>query len=113
MFGNIGEAGARLLQRGHNTTGVPFRLARVLGILKYSQWINREELFERERETEPNFDRNDYVLACKVINHKKSCPSARRRPHRVLSRTQAASIVSFAVFNVAWVSRASLGFAPG
>lgn len=31
----------------------------------YSQWIDREELFERERETEPNFDHwNDCVLAC-------------------------------------------------
>lgn len=31
----------------------------------YTQWIDREELFERERETEPNFDHwNDCVLAC-------------------------------------------------
>jgi bifunctional non-homologous end joining protein LigD len=31
----------------------------------YSQSIDREELFERERETEPNFDHwNDCVLAC-------------------------------------------------
>ena len=31
----------------------------------YSQWIDREELFERERQTEPNFDHwNDCVLAC-------------------------------------------------
>jgi bifunctional non-homologous end joining protein LigD len=32
---------------------------------QYSQWINREELFERERESEPNFAHwNECVLAC-------------------------------------------------
>ena len=31
----------------------------------YSQWIDRQELFERERESEPNFDHwNECVLAC-------------------------------------------------
>jgi hypothetical protein len=36
---------------------------------EYSQWINREELFERERETEPNFDHwNDCMLACESLD---------------------------------------------
>jgi bifunctional non-homologous end joining protein LigD len=34
----------------------------------YSQWIDREELFERERKAEANFDHwNDCVLACESL----------------------------------------------
>jgi hypothetical protein len=35
---------------------------------QYSQWTNREDLFERERESEPSFAHwNDCVLACEGL----------------------------------------------
>ncbi len=39
---------------------------------QYTQWIDREELFERERESEPNIDHwNDCVAACETLDQSK------------------------------------------